>query len=219
MPDTVTTDLPRRRLLIGLAGMLLSGGPALAATLTATPAQTAGPFYPRRPPLDDDNDLTRVQGEDGPAKGRITDLTGRVLDLDGRPIRQARVEIWQCDAHGRYHHPDDNGPAPDPRFQGFGKNLTDTEGRYRFRTIRPVPYPGRTPHIHLAVWLPGARPFTTQLYVSGEPRNEADFIYMGIPATRRHLVVAAFRPARSGPAELAADFDIVLNSRDGTPRL
>lgn len=208
-------DPQRRNLILGLSGMLLAC-PALAGRLVPTPAQIAGPFYPLQPPLDDDNDLTRVRGRSGVARGRIVDLDGCILDPDGLPIQGARVEIWQCDANGRYHHPHDQGGPLDPGFQGFGHNVTDQEGRYRFRTIRPVPYPGRTPHIHFAVFVPGRRPFTTQLYVEGEPRNEGDFLFRGIPVERRRLVLAEFAPARGSRADLAARFDIVLG---GTPAL
>ncbi|MCU0841546.1 MAG: protocatechuate 3,4-dioxygenase subunit beta [Thiobacillaceae bacterium] len=211
------TDDRRRRLVLGMAGLLLAG-PALATRLAPTPDQMAGPFYPLEPPAEDDSDLTRVRGAVAPAQGRVTDLRGRILDLDGRPIRNARVEIWQCDARGRYHHPHDMGPPPDPGFQGFGHSMTDAEGRYRFRTIRPVPYPGRTPHIHYAVHVPGQRPFTTQLYVAGEPRNADDFLFRAIPAERRGRVQAEFLPGRGGGAELSASFDIVLGGRGGTPR-
>jgi protocatechuate 3,4-dioxygenase beta subunit len=213
---TMNPDARRRQLIFGLSGLLLSSH-GLAARLAPTPAQGAGPFYPLEPPLDDDNDLTRVRGAAAPAQGRITDLQGRILDLDGRPIRNARVEIWQCDARGRYHHPHDQGPPPDPGYQGFGHSVTDAEGRYRFRTIRPVPYPGRTPHIHYAVFAPGQPAFTTQLYVAGEPRNDADFLYRSIPVEQRGRVLAEFAPARGGRAELAARFDLVLGGRGATP--
>ncbi|MCS6786262.1 MAG: protocatechuate 3,4-dioxygenase [Thiobacillaceae bacterium] len=202
-------DTQRRHLLLGLAGLLLAA-PAHAARLVPTPAQTAGPFYPHTPPLDQDNDLTRVAGRSGVARGEIVDLDGRLLDPDGRPLAGLRVEIWQCDAYGRYHHPLDAGGPIDEDFQGFGHSVTDAEGRYRFRTIRPVPYPGRTPHIHYAVILPGRRAFTTQLYVAGEPRNEGDFLYRSIPPHLRHLVTAEFRPARTPGVQLAARFDLVL---------
>lgn len=209
-------DRKRRLLLLGVSGLLL-GGAARAGGLRATPSQPAGPFYPEELPLDHDNDLTRVAGRGGRAQGRITDLTGRVLDTAGRPVSGARIEIWQCDAQGRYRHPLDPGNAPiDPDFQGFGRTASDGEGRYRFRTIRPVPYPGRTPHIHVAVFLDGERPLVTQLYVAGEPLNDGDFLYRRIPAERRGLVTTDFRPATGGEAELAASFDIVLG-RDGTP--
>jgi protocatechuate 3,4-dioxygenase beta subunit len=212
----MTIDTRRRRVALGVAGVLLAG-PALARQLLeSTPRQTAGPFYPERLPLDDDNDLTRVRGRAAAARGTRADVTGRVLDVNGRPLVGVRVEIWQCDANGRYHHPRDQGGELDPNFQGFGHTQTDGEGRYRFRTIRPVPYPGRTPHIHFAVLAPGAPAFTTQLYVKGEPRNAGDFLFNHIPAERRHLVLAEFAPV-SGSVPVNARFDIVLGGVDGTP--
>ena len=214
----MNTDHNRRRLLAALGGMLVMTPSLAARRLLATPAQSAGPFYPVELPLDDDNDLTRVAGRDGVASGRLTDLTGRILDLNGRPIRDARIEIWQCDANGRYRHPRDPGRAtPDENFQGHGQTLTDSAGRYRFRTIRPVPYPGRTPHIHVAVFAPQAEPFVTQLYIQGEPRNDADFLFRRIPAERRHLVQAEFVATDRPGTELQAAFDLVLGGTGGTP--
>lgn len=210
------TNLRRRRLLFGVGALLVSSAGFAAARLAPTPRQTAGPFYPVELPLDRDNDLTRVAGQTGRAKGEITNLSGRLLDVNGRALRGARIEIWQCDANGRYRHPRDSGSPLDPNFQGFGHTITDTEGRYRFRTIRPVPYPGRTPHIHMAVFRHGDEPFVTQLYVKDEPRNSSDFLFNRIPPERRELVVAEFRPA-GGEAELQAVFDIVLGGREGTP--
>jgi protocatechuate 3,4-dioxygenase beta subunit len=211
-------DLNRRRLLATLAGMLVTT-PALAGSrLLATPAQSAGPFYPVELPLDDDNDLTRLAGRDGVATGRVTELSGRVQDLNGRPIADARIEIWQCDANGRYRHPGERGPAPrDENFQGHGHTVSDGAGRYRFRTIRPVPYPGRTPHIHMAVFAPQSTPLVTQLYVRGESRNASDFLFNRVPAERRHLVQADFLAAELPDVELRASFDLVLGGADGTP--
>jgi protocatechuate 3,4-dioxygenase, beta subunit len=212
--------LPRRRMLeisMALAASLsLWARPRTieAATLPVTPAQTAGPFYPVTLPGDSDNDLIQIAGRDQTAKGTVTYLAGRVLDASGRPICGARVEIWQCDANGRYHNVrDERADRPlDENFQGYGQTATDESGGYRFRTIRPVPYPGRTPHIHFAVSGSGLAPFTTQMYVAGEPGNDRDGVLMGVrdPAARARLIVP-LRPApEAEPGALAATFDIVL---------
>ena len=200
----------RRRFLQTLA----SGTALLAASVPAamlTPRQSAGPFYPNLPLLDDDNDLTRVPGSDRVAQGQHCDLSGRLLDRNGNPLKDTRIEIWQCDANGRYRHSRDPRKAPmDPAFQGFGYASSNAEGRYRFRTIRPVPYPGRTPHIHVAVYPPGEQRFVTQLYVAGEPRNTDDFLYRRIPTEQRHLVTAAFEDAGNGM--LHADWDLIIGT-------
>jgi len=199
-------------LFLGALGCGLVSPLAIAkALLPETPSQTAGPFYPPVLPLDDDADLTRVAGTTGQAAGRITELTGRVLDNSGRPLSGVRVEIWQCDANGRYRHPAERGSAPiDPRFQGHGHAMTDALGRYRFRTIRPEPYPGRTPHIHAAVLPPGGEPLVTQIYVRGESGNHADFLFNRIPLEQRELVLAEFQPTDRPDAEFFARFDFVV---------
>jgi protocatechuate 3,4-dioxygenase beta subunit len=207
--------LTRRRFLHGATGLVAGHAvPVLAGLRMTTPRQPAGPFYPDYPeerPLGDDNDLTRVQGSERPAAGQITDLSGRILDRNGRPLGDLWIEIWQCDANGRYRHPRDPGDRPiDPGFQGFGYTHSDSEGRYRFRTIRPAPYPGRTPHIHFAVFPAGEPPFITRLYVAGEPRNASDFLYQRVPEASRHLVTTEFKPSRVASVELAAHWDIVL---------
>lgn len=206
------TDLQRRQLLVAsAAGMLTSlPGAALAQAMAVTPRQTPGPFYPDDLPLDDDNDLTRVAGIDQPAKGVATRLRGRVLDSGGQPIRDARVEIWQCDANGRYHHQRDRQRVPpDPGFQGFGHSVSNDNGEYVFRTIKPVPYPGRTPHIHFRVLVSGAPELTTQMYIAGEPRNARDGLYNRLrPEERQRVTVALKQSAQSG--ELGGQFDIVL---------
>jgi protocatechuate 3,4-dioxygenase beta subunit len=186
---------------------------AWAEALLPTPRQSAGPFYPVQLPLDDDNDLTQVAGRNGLAKGRITDLFGRIVDTNGRPLTGVRIEIWQCDANGRYHHPRDNQPvAVDENFQGHGHTTTDADGSYRFRTIRPVYYPGRTPHIHAAVLPPGHSPLVTQIYIKDEPRNAQDFLFNRIPVERRSMVLADFKPTVSGDTEFVAQFDLVIGA-------
>lgn len=210
----------RRRQLVMMMAGCVAVGPVISASglLLSTPRQSAGPFYPVQLPLDDDNDLTQVAGRGGRAQGVITDLSGRIIDASGRPLENLRIEIWQCDANGRYRHPHENGPgAVDENFQGHGHALTDALGRYRFRTIRPVPYPGRAPHIHVAVFADKDAPFVTQLYVKDEPLNQRDFLFTHVPADRRHLVVAEFKRAQHGDAELQASFDIILDRSDGTP--
>jgi protocatechuate 3,4-dioxygenase beta subunit len=207
-----------RRRIIGIAAggvaVFSRGGGTRAAMLAPTPRQTAGPFYPLWLPADSDSDLVRVAGHQADAKGTITHVSGRVLDVDGRVLSGARVEIWQCDTTGHYHYvrEDRGGTAEDEDFQGYGQTTTDANGGYRFRTIRPVPYPGRTPHIHFAVSAAGLPRFTTQMYIAGEPLNERDGILMSVrdPAARARLVVP-LRPAfDTEPKALAATFDIVL---------
>src|SRR5205823_6253884 len=127
----------------------------------------------------------------------------------------AVVEIWQVDNNGSYLHskganPDAKG-AKDANFQGFGRFLTGSTGEYLFRTIRPVKYPGRAPHIHFAVMVRGMDRFSTQCYVQGDPANSADMVLKGIVSPRaRESVVVPFTPLRDSKiGELAARFDIV----------
>ncbi len=210
----------RRRAVAGSLGLALTLPLGLAArpvplgaqALQATPRQTAGPFYPTRMPADRDNDLVRVAGQDREAAGQVTHLSGRVTDLTGRPLARYRVEIWQCDTRQYYHHSRDRGSGDDG-FQGFGQTLTDGDGMYAFRTIKPVPYPGRTPHIHMAVLRDGMKPFTTQLYVRGEPRNEKDGLFRWLDERGlSDAVLADFVPAPElETGALSARFDIVLD--------
>lgn len=186
---------------------------AFAQQLIQTPRQTEGPFYPTRLPLDTDNDLLIINDAITPAVGVITRLGGRILDSRGAPIKNAVVEIWQVDNNGVYLHPgSDNAGRRDTNFQGFGRFVTDSTGEYFFRTIKPVRYPGRTPHIHFAVKLKGSDQFTTQCYVRGEPGNERDGVLRGIRDARaRESVIVDFAPVKESKiGELAAKFDIVL---------
>ena len=201
----------RRRMLLG--ALACAAQPALAQSLVQTPRQTEGPFYPDRLPLDQDNDLTLVAGHNAPSSGEITDLAGRILDLRGRPVRGVTIEIWQVDSNGHYIHTADAGAGNDANFQGYGRFETGRDGAYRFRTIKPVPYPGRTPHIHVMLRKGGRELLTTQLYVQGHPLNERDGILRSIrdPAQRASLMVP-FLPAAERPGQLAARFDIVLGT-------
>jgi protocatechuate 3,4-dioxygenase beta subunit len=205
----------RRRFLWQLgAGMALFTVPgAFAEALLQTPSQTEGPFYPDHLPLDTDNDLIVINNSLTPSVGEITWLSGRILDSKGDPVRNATVEIWQCDAKGIYIHTADRDRAPrDANFQGFGRFITGSSGEYLFRTIKPVAYPGRTPHIHFAVKLKGREKFTTQCYIRGEPRNDRDGVLNGIrDKNTRESVIVPFSPLASSKAgELQAKFDIVM---------
>jgi protocatechuate 3,4-dioxygenase beta subunit len=212
--NQTTTRLSRRRLLQAAASGLVLFLPGAAASLaTPTPAQPRGPFYPDRLPLDKDNDLVRVEGRDGLASGEITDLWGSVLDVNGQAVEGALVEIWQCDANGRYIHRRDDRRVPrDPNFQGYGRFETAANGRYRFRTIKPVPYPGQAPHIHVAVRVPGSRRLVTQMYVKGAPENRWDWLLNGVAddAARERLIVGFKHAEETSTAKLRAQFDIVL---------
>ncbi len=205
----------RRAFLGGLSAgaALLSVPGAFAEELTRTPPQTEGPFYPDRLPLDTDNDLLIVNNGITPGVGQVTHLTGRILDARAEPVRGALVEIWQVDANGIYLHTRCPGVEKrDANFQSYGRFLTGSAGEYYFRTIKPVPYPGRTPHIHFKVRRGERELITTQCYVKGEPLNERDGIVRGIRDPRaREAVLVAFAPmAGSRINELTARFDIVL---------
>jgi protocatechuate 3,4-dioxygenase beta subunit len=185
---------------------------AFAEELTLTPRQTEGPFYPNRLPLDTDNDLLIINDGITPGVGEITHLTGRILDSAGNPIRNALVEIWQVDGHGVYLHTADTHAKRDANFQGFGRFFTGSSGEYYFRTVKPVPYPGRTPHIHFKVKRGGQREFITQCYVKDHPQNERDGIFRSLPdPAARKAVSVDFAPIKESKiGELAAKFDIIL---------
>jgi protocatechuate 3,4-dioxygenase beta subunit len=184
-------------------------------TRLRTPPQTEGPFYPNKLPLDTDNDLLIVNDSITPAVGEVTHLSGKILDARGEPVRNALVEIWQVDGKGIYIHTDcPDREKHDENFQGFGRFLTGSSGEYYFRTIKPVPYPGRTPHIHFKVKKANKELLTTQCYIKGEARNERDGIFRSLrdPKDRAALLVdfAPLKGSRIG--ELVARFDIVLGA-------
>ena len=207
--------VPRRRFLHNLAlttAWMTTAG-AFAEQLTLTPAQTEGPFYPDHLPLDTDNDLLVINDAITPAVGDITWLSGKILNAAGEPIRNALVEIWQVDNNAVYiHSGSDNAGKHDKNFQGFGRFLTGSTGEYLFRTIKPVPYPNRTPHIHFAIKTKGPEKFTTQCYIKGHEQNEKDGVLRGLKdgPGKDSLMVDFAAIKASKASELAANFNIVL---------
>ncbi|MEM7172953.1 MAG: intradiol ring-cleavage dioxygenase [Pseudomonadota bacterium] len=214
---------PSRRQVLSGAGLILSipamagltspARPVVAAqAIMPTPQQTKGPFYPDQIPLDSDNDLLWITGRQDPAQGHVTHLFGNVSNREGVKLAGLQVEIWQCDALGRYRHSRDPG-ARDDAFQGYGRTMTDEKGAYRFRTIKPVPYTGRAPHIHIAVTPPGERPFISQIYVKGEPLNRRDGLFRRLANDQaRDALSVDFLPAPEiEPGALKARFDITMN--------
>ena len=199
--------LQRRYFLAGAAGTVLA---PLAVAQTASgavrvsPSQTLGPFYPRNAgerPAETDADLLRVEGDRVLTKGVPIYLTGRVLDRRGQALPNAAVEIWQCDANAVYHHPAGGAEAErDPNFQGYGVARTDAAGAFHFRTIKPVSYPGRTPHIHVRVQATGASPFATQLYLADDPGNRRDFLFSRMSADEQAALTLKFEPATAASA-------------------
>ena len=209
--------LPDRRLFLGsLAASFFTVRGAFAEQLFATPPLTEGPFYPDKLPLDQDNDLIIINDSLTPAVGQITQLTGRVLTASGSPVKDATVEIWQCDANAVYLHTRDSQPKAaqqDKHFQGFGRFTTASDGGYRFRTIKPVPYPGRpAPHIHFKVKKGDRELLTSQLMIRGHEGNLRDGVFSAArDLIDRELLMTDFKPIpNSKTGEFAAHFDIVL---------
>jgi protocatechuate 3,4-dioxygenase beta subunit len=177
--------------------------PALASSRRSLPPMTEGPFYPPRAwreRWDDwDADLTRVQrgGQVLTAKGELLGLQATVVDTQGRLIDNAEVEIWQCDALSIYRHPSVAQVAGrfDEGFQGFGSTRSGREGELRFRTIKPVRYPGRTPHIHVLLRHASFGELTTQLFLAGDPGNARDGLWRRVREADRPLLDMQLQPA------------------------
>jgi protocatechuate 3,4-dioxygenase, beta subunit len=207
------TSSNRRHFLQALAagGAFYTQRGAYAQALTLTPAQTEGPYYPNRLPLDQDNDLLILNDNITPGAGAVSWLSGRILDRNGQPLRNALVEIWQADNVGSYIHTQGalNGQR-DGNFQGYGRFLTASDGQYLFRTIKPGLYPGRVRHVHAKVTLSGGRTLTTQLYVEGETGN--DGVLNGVPAAQRSAVIRPWTTiAGSAVGALAVNWDVVMD--------
>jgi protocatechuate 3,4-dioxygenase beta subunit len=199
---------------LGLGGLLLPAA-ARAAALAALPLQTEGPYYPDVLPGDTDNDLVRITDAARDAGGEILEFSGTVRDVSGRPLAGASIEIWQADAGGRYiATADASGPVPkDAWFQGYGRMTAGEDGAYRFRTIRPVGYGlggvSRCPHIHIKLHRPDTRRvITSQLYVKGEPQNEADWLFNRLTDSEKQAASMTLIP--TGDAQWRAALDLVV---------
>ena len=212
-----------RRQVLGMAvatgGLAMSGGvgSVFAQALKRTPGEILGPFYPVLRSVDRATDLTTVKGKSGRAAGQVIYAMGQVLTVGGQPVKEARVELWQANAHGRYTHPSDTNPAPlDPNFEGFAIQDTDAEGRYRFKTIKPGAYPAnsnwmRPPHLHFDVTGKVNR-VITQMYFPGEPLNEKDLLLQSVRANKDGLVATVLPPTRDlEPDSLLVVWNIVLD--------
>ena len=197
----------RRRLVIASAlGPAVIAAPALASSRRILAPMTDGPFYPSRAWrerwTDWDADLTRVErdGRVQVARGEHLGLEATVVDTRGRLIDGAEVEIWQCDVTAAYRHPRESAEPGriDEGFQGFGAVRSDRQGALRFRTIKPVPYPGRTPHIHVKLRHPGFGELTSQLFIAGDPGNARDFLWRQVEPADRAALEMTLQPAPAG---------------------
>lgn len=209
-------DRTSRREALGIAGAglaVLGAAPLLAGSREATDSMTIGPMYPVVRPLDEDADLTRINGVKTGAKGQVIELSGRVLGANGVPVSNAKLELWQCNAEGRYAHPFDQSGRPlDSGFQGFGIQETDADGRYRFRTIKPGAYPTpdgrmRAAHLHFDVKGRGSR-LITQMFFPGDPLHAQDFL---LPDGKPPMSLIATEAGPTGSA-IAFTWDVVLTS-------
>ena len=189
-------------------------------------ADLAAPLFGYLPIGESDSDLTRQHA--GEPQGQRIVVAGRVVDEDGRVVPRTLIELWQCNAAGRYLHAVDDHPAPlDPNFTGAGRALTDDQGWYRFVTIKPGAYPWRNhpnawrpAHIHFSLFGTSFRSrLVTQMYFPNDPLFAYDPILQWIPDERaRQRLVARFYLDLTEPEwALGYRFDIVLRGRDSTP--
>ena len=214
------SDLDRREILkmsaaLGVAGLFSSRSAIAQTSERRTPEQILGPFYPLKT-LGQNADLTSVPGRPKRAEGLVLNVMGRVLNLKGEPVRNARLEIWQANTHGRYTHPSDHNPAPlDPNFEGSAILNTDHDGRYRFKTIKPAAYPAgpnrmRPAHIHFQVSGRQDR-LVTQMYFEGDPYLESDRFFQTALEQKDLLVARLLQPtSEMEPESKLVMFDIVL---------
>jgi len=214
-------DLRRREILVMSAvlagsGMVFSPKLAVAeAALQRTPDQILGPFYPLSE-LPQTSDLTKVSGRSGRAEGQVLNVMGRVLNLAGEPVRNAKIEVWQANTYGRYTHPSDPNPAPlDPNLEGSAALTTDSEGRYRSKTVNPAAYPAgpdsiRPAQIRRQVSSRQDK-IVTQMYFEGDPYNETDPFLNSAGARKELLVKRLMDPSPDfEPDSKMAIFDMAL---------
>ena len=189
-------SITRRALLkysTAIAGLTVFSLDSVAGILT--PSASEGPFYPKSSMRFDDidNDLVKVSNVVAEAGGEIILLTGQLVSRQGTSLAGHRIEIWQCDVNGKYLHPrDGRNVSYDESFQGFGHDITDIDGHYQFRTIKPTNYPGRAPHIHVKVWDGGHELLTTQLYIAGYKFNDSDGLYRRMSSQQAEQVSMVF---------------------------
>jgi protocatechuate 3,4-dioxygenase, beta subunit len=211
--------LTRREMLglsAGVTGFMLTGS-VFGQIRSGTPEIQMGPFYPVMKPLDQDADLTTVAGSRKSAEGKVVHVYGQVVNESGKPVSGARIEIWQANSHGRYTHSGDPNKAPlDPNFSGFAIVTSDTEGRYRFKTIKPGAYPVspteiRPPHIHVDVMGKHDR-LVSQMFFPDEPLNERDLLFRMLNKRKQQAVVAKAMPATKEieAGAILLNWDIVL---------
>ncbi len=203
----IQSNFSRRDMLRSGAGAVVGvlAAATSAGSMAVTPSNPEGPFYPQHKQSDMDADLTLIDGHSEHAAGDVIRVSGRVLDEHGEPIEGALVDIWQANAHGRYHHEDDTSERPeDPNFQGWAMMKTDADGRYSFRTIKPGAYTAMgdsvpPPHIHYKVSRRGYRELTTQMYWDGDPLNDKDRLLLDVPAEERSALLVAFDESKEVP--------------------
>jgi len=188
--------LTSRRSFFAMCGTIVLPGVSLGE-LIRTPWQGEGPFYPDRIPANTDKDLVKNGNSTIKAGGKNLNLSGRLVNRDSKPIKGMTAEIGQTDMKGVYLNTGSFGrKMRDDQFQGFGRSITDRNGYFFFRTIIPVEYPGRTPHIHLKLWNGMENVLTTQLYIQGHSLNKEDFLFKRITIAEQKINSMKLLPAQ-----------------------
>lgn len=221
-----STYLPKKRLELIKGYRVHEARTPNQAVSVVTPSQTIGPFFPKALVRENDDDLACIVPGGPRAQGAPINVRGQVFDDSGAPVRGALIEVWQANKWGKYDHPVDITPEPlDPNFKGYGRMLTDPEGRYFFRSIKPGPYPNpgyddwyRPPHIHFSIFAAGVQcRLITQMYFPGEELNDIDPILNGIDDLEARASLIS-RQLPAGPSnELQYEFNVVLRGNHETP--